>query len=497
MKDFLLKVKHFLEKLSSRPKIGGLQISDSVIQYVLIDNQPRIFSLRLPPGIIKEGRVQNSEQLLVFMKQLRSMVETGKPDLRVPVVVTLPSALVYSQSFNIPNVGQEKIDEAVELNLQMISPIPREQAYMSWQRLSETSENYELLGAFADKANIDKFREALELANFSPIAFEFPSLALARLIDQVMSATSYPVLVFQISSDGLNLFVLRNGSVYFDYFRSWRSIQGDNREISKAVFNEVVTQEVQKVINFAQNKYRENLEQVFLVAPGFELEMQAFLEKHFSLRVMPLRLRSWSLTPSWYVALGSALRGMIDRSQDRSITLTPINSVEMFYQEQTFDFIRLWRNFTIGVLIIFLIAFSGSAYFLVSQSKSLKRQINIFNDQTKVKELADLRAKVTEFNGLVKAVEVARGATNSWYSFLEKLNKLASDNKISLSSIIITGPTAPINLIGRSPDYDTIVRFKNTLSAQPNFSGVDLIVSKITTLEDNTVLFQLVFLYQF
>lgn len=496
MDNFLSKVKRLLEKLSSKPRIGGFQISDSVIQYVLIGDKPQAFSLRLPVGVLREGKVQNPSELLKSLNQLHKMIEPEKASLRIPVVVSLPAAVVYTQSFNVPNVGQEKVEEVVGLNLQMISPMPKDQAYMSWQILSETTENYELLGAFTERGNVDKLKDVLEAANFSPVAFEFPSLALARLINQTASVTPFPVLVFHISSEGLNLFILRNGLVYFDYFHSWRSVQGESREISRAVFNEVVTQEVQKVINFAQSKYNENLEHVFLIAPGFEVEMQQFLEKRFGLKVVPLRLRSWPLAPGWYIALGSALRGAIDRSQDRFISLAPLSSVKLFYQEQALIFIRLWRNVIAGVLAVLLIAFGSSAYFLVNQTKSLNRQLGLFSDRSKQQEYAELGKKAKEFNNLVASIKTARGPAGQLYPFLVRLSKLASNHRVILENLGVTSLGEPINLTARSPDYETIVRFKDAMVADPSFYEVNLIVSKITALEDNTVLFNIVFRYR-
>ena len=101
------------------------------------------------------------------------------------VVVVLPAATVYTQSFDIPNVGEDKLIESADLNLQMISPMPKETAYMSFERLQETPDRYELLGAFAERALVDRYWDILSQAKFPPIVFEFPGLALTRLFRSI------------------------------------------------------------------------------------------------------------------------------------------------------------------------------------------------------------------------------------------------------------------------------------------------------------------------
>ena len=49
-----------------------------------------------------------------------------------------------------------------DLNVQMISPIAADEAYMSWHVLKETKDTYELLGVFAER----KVVASMEVGNF-------------------------------------------------------------------------------------------------------------------------------------------------------------------------------------------------------------------------------------------------------------------------------------------------------------------------------------------
>jgi len=117
---------------------------------------------------------------------------------------------------------------------------------MSWQLIDETRDKFELFGAFVEAQAVDKFRDLLWQAGFMPMIFEFPSLSLSWVINNAIGPRSESFLTLSISGDGLDIFLLKNGSIYFDYFRSWRSIQGNGKQISRADFNQVVIEEVGK-----------------------------------------------------------------------------------------------------------------------------------------------------------------------------------------------------------------------------------------------------------
>src|ERR1051325_7038755 len=146
------KLNYFLERLSSKPIIGGMQITDSGLQYLrIVQGEPQQYYVKLPPGIIRNGRVDNYDELLKFLKELHGTISPKKPSELIKVILSLPSEVVYTQGFTVPNVGEEKLKEAALLNLQVLSPMPPGLAYMSYQVIGESEERYELLGAFAEK----------------------------------------------------------------------------------------------------------------------------------------------------------------------------------------------------------------------------------------------------------------------------------------------------------------------------------------------------------
>jgi hypothetical protein len=496
MKNLLHKIIGFLEKLSSKPKVDGLEIADGGLTYVYFEGDvPKSAAVRLAPGVVKNGKLMDKTAFIEALRALHRAVSPDAESKLLKVNCVLPSGVLYTQSFDVPNVGEEKLPETVSLNLQMISPIAVGEANMSAQIIGETPDRYELLGAFAETAVVNAFKEALLSANFMPVTFEFSSLALARLITASMKIGNQPILVLHLKSDGMDLAILRDGHLHFDYFRSWQSIQADARTISRELFESVILEEVRKVINFAVSRWSEGPAGVLLVAPNFEAEIAKLLAASFNLKAVPFILPASGLPPNFYAALGGAIRG---RQQNDNRPFAEINIggedvSRAMSHDQILSFIGLWRNIVAGVLAILLLSFILSASFLVNQAKVLANQVNNFKPPLDQNALKDLVAKAQSFNTLVAGVAAAKQGSVPWYAILNYLATLAQNNRIVITDIGITNFTSPVQLVAVAPDYTTLLQFKNALSADPNFTNVNLPLTQVTTLGTGNVSFNVSF----
>lgn len=492
---FFKKLVYYLERLSSKPIVGGMQISNSSIQYVFFEKgaKPKTFSLRLPPGVMKEGRIQNSNQFLNSLEQLHKLIIPERPTQVLQVAISLPASVVYTQSFTVPNIDEEKLYESALLNLRMISPLPADSAYMSWQIISKTPERYELLGAFVDRGIIDDLRRILNAARFYPVIFESPALSISHLLQKFIEPRDKSVLVLQVSSDGINLSIFRKNILHFDYFHSWQSIQGENRQISRSMFDQAVVDETQKVIRFTMSRFKESLEQVFLIAPGFEKEMQELLQTRFQLATTSLFFSPQTFPPALYVAWGTAVHGGVDLSKDQCINLNSETSADLYYEEHVIGFVRLWRNAFTIILGFFLVMFAGTTYFLNNQLADLRGMLVVSRAQFDEKEFAELRDKTTEFNDLVKGIRNEPRLAGFWYDVLSRFRTIAYENRVILNKIDISSIDSPLQVSARAPDSAAAIMFRNAMSKDPMFKDVDLPILGILELDDKSVSFSMKF----
>lgn len=490
-KKLVEQFKFFLGRLTSEPRVGGLYISDSALLYAEIYGGLKTAGVKLPPGIVVEGKIINPEQFRIALKQLHAAIDPNDKKT-IPVAVVLPTAGIYTQSFTTPNVGRERLQESALLNLQMISPMVAETSYMSWQLMQETPDQFELLGAFTEKKFVDDFRVLLEEARLSPVVFEFSSLALSRLVALVGGGDVHPALLLQISSDGLNFSILRNNGLYFDYFRSWKSIQGNERQITREHFEEVITGEIQKVMNFTVSKFKESPSRLFMVAPGFEKDVQDLIKAHFGIPVAILKITTWNVSSQWYVAIGAALRTSEAGADEFLINLASEQIGAFFYREQALNFIRLWRGIVVGVFAVFLLLFAGSSYSLARELEGARNDLAIFSANTPLGELQKLQAQVQTFNGFVSSIRAVKTSGAPWSLFFQKVRESASSQNITIDRIDAPSINGTITLFAHTSAREAIIAFKNALAADTkNFADVNLLVSQISTLDDGSAAFQI------
>ena len=167
--------------------------------------------------------------------------------------------------------------------------------------------------------------------------------------------------------------------------------------------------------------------------------------------------------------------------------------VNNIYNDQILNFLSLWRNIAVGVFSIMLVTFILAASFLVSRSKDLANQLNEFTYSGRQQELADLTAKVSEFNTLISTIKSVRGNSLPWYDVLNHLGNVAEASHVKLKSVNILSLNSPISLFGTAADYNTVLDFKNTLSSDPEFLNVNLPLTQISIAPDNSVSFNLSF----
>ncbi|MEK7624108.1 MAG: pilus assembly protein PilM [Patescibacteria group bacterium] len=495
-------VKNFfslLWRLSSQPLVGGLEINDSAVRFLRVDGEKtKTASLRLPPGIIVDGKINDRQNFLAVLKAIRLQLVKSQASQKIHVIISLPASVVYSQSFSIPMISQENVGEAAELNLQMISPISLEKAYSDWQVTNtDIDHQKEILGAFAEKTIIDEYDSILRESGFLPVAFEFPALSLTRLIKEMGPAIDQDksYLLISVSTDGLNFMIIRKGELHFNHFLFWRTLQGEKRQIIFSDFKNILSQETQKILNFVSTDLEESLEGVIVMSPTMEKEIEEIIKKEFGLKTILLRLKRYGdFSAAWFIAIGSALRGLIPRRQDVLISLSSRNVVDEFYHEQALSFIALWRNIFLVFSIVLLIVFGGVDILFGQIQKNTKNQFSSLIAYPRIQEVAGLQEKAAFFNESVALISAAKRSIFDWSSFFKQLNDLAG-NQIVLDKILIQSFTTPVRIQGRADNERTIVNFKNALSSQPGFRDVSLSLTSIRSTSDRRMNFELSFVF--
>ncbi len=491
------KIKKILSILSPKPSIGGLGINDSALKFVLAeDSKISKAAVDLPPGILEGGKVKDLNAFKSALSNLHSKIIPNTKK-KIYIVLNVPDINVYTQVFNLPPAAENNIEEAVRLNLQMISPSDFSSVYSDWQRVDKAkadSRQIEVLGAFIQKQIINDLATALKETNFVVVAIEFYSLAISRVVS-AMNETSNFCLLMRLDASGISFSIIRKGNLYFQRFISW-PIQ-EEKQITFNILKDLIVREVQKVLNFSSKQWPDKIEKILFVSSSLEDKIAQIITENFPLAVQKLSLSSelkdpfglWSfsseelksLDSNLLGAFSSSLRGLIGRSRDIIISLASTGTEEEFRQNQIIYFVKMWRNIIMTSFGFVAVVFIVMDIFMASMISSLNSRLTNLVNLPETGEINDLQTKAVEFNSKIAVAFQAKQESLKWSQFLEEIKNIAG-NDIIINRIFVQSPTGVILFNGEAANESLILSFKENLVKNDYFKEVDLPLSSVNSL---------------
>ena len=493
-----INFKKIVNIINPQPVLAGLEISNSDLRFIKIKGDNLIsVSLKLPTGVMEDGKIKDKRKFIESLSNLHSQI-TNRKKKKIYVIVNIPNINVYAKVFNLPIAASVNLEEAANLNLQMISPIDFVETYNDWQLVGENKTDgnqMEILGALAPKSIIEEFISSLEEANFGAVAIEFPALSLVRLAANFGTDIDIKnqYLLLQVCSEGLNFNIIKNGNLYFTHFYPWKLNGKEQGQISFSDFKDLIIKETQKVLNFYETHWEGRINKVILASSGLTKETIKILSEDLSLEVQPLALNKFSqLSSDWHSALSLAFRGLIPRSQDTIISLASVGTEDNFKRYRIINFINIWRNIVFVSLIFIIAVFGASRWFLSETMESIKLSDTILPKTTEINELNALQEKAKSFNEKVELALESKKTDANWSLFFEKINSMAGKD-IVLERIFVQSLEAPVLINATAVNQEAAINFKNILSQQRQFYEINLPLSNIISSVEGPVKFSISF----
>ncbi|RJQ29858.1 hypothetical protein C4571_00340 [Candidatus Parcubacteria bacterium] len=472
--------------LRVRSPIGALELADVALRFSYFDGKLwQLKSVRLPPGTIEGGKIKNRGQLLEALKTLRKQIPDPIPKRgRAGVILVASSLNLYSQVFSLPFIEGEGFDKAVELNMQMVSPIEVGRAYSGWQVVGEEDEGLriQVLGAFVESAAIDEVNKALFEAGFLGIVAEPRALALARLLREAALGfdSKRPALLLHLDSSGLTFLIVRGGQLYFEYSNLWRDVADEKQQITFPVFEAAITRSLHQVTTFYSQHWQDQLEEIFLSANNLIPQITKIINENFPLKVKEIKLgSSQAITPEWFVAVGAGLRGLKPRWEDKEISLLGLSAEEEFQNEQLAHFLRFWRVAVPSVLALFLAVFFGADLVLTKAQEDLEAKLLLQKGGSEMEVIGAFETQAKEFNRSVALIRSAESSIKHKTPLLEVLTGLVAENGVLLRRISFDDINNQMVLLGVAGSEDNIKAFKKALETNAMFQGIDLPFTEI------------------
>ena len=160
----------------------ALDISDQSIKYgeLYPTSQGlrlgRFGKIKVPPGVIVSGKIQNEDELVVLLKELRV-----KENLSF-VRVSLPEEQMYLFTLSFPKVVGANLRETILLSLEEHIPLSASDALFDFEVISENASSVQVEVAAIAALTIETYLSVFERSGFTPLSFELEAQAIARAV---------------------------------------------------------------------------------------------------------------------------------------------------------------------------------------------------------------------------------------------------------------------------------------------------------------------------
>lgn len=480
------RFKQLAHLLNPDPSIGGLEITDSAIRFVLLgeDGAVRTSAVAaIPAGAVALGIIADEAAFRAACLELRRAIGGFRA---IPVIVSLPAGPVYSQVFAVPSARAEQLEEAARLNLRMLSPIDFDAAYADWQKISDTVNgdgSVDAVGAFVESRVGDAYHSNLLATGFLPVAFEFASLSLARATSASadMGDPADPYLVVSLTGDGMTLLVVRSGMPQFTEFTGWGvfSAGAVNGQVTLAEFQSVLGAAMRRFLNFYRSRFHADIKKALVVNATPNTEVAAWIKKEFPLEVFSLGGYA-TLAKEWCVAAGAALRGLIPRAEDTFISLARVGTEDEFERNHVRRFVSLWRAVALSVLGVTVVVYIVLDILMVRRERTLRA--SLYGDGASGNaEVAALAMQAANFNALADKA-LAAGIRAVPQAGILRTIYAAAGSAITFTRVDLNATARTVVVQGQAASEQGVIAFKGVLANNPAVADISLPLSAITAI---------------
>ncbi|HLE49345.1 MAG TPA: pilus assembly protein PilM [Patescibacteria group bacterium] len=134
-------------------------------------------TIDLPEGLILNHEVQDPKLLGEILKKVWAKYKIKEKS----VGIVVPEFSTFTKSFNLPDLAEDELDEAVRWQSLDYIPLNQNEMVLDWKVIKRTEASVQVL-AVAIKDNILKgYVDATALAGLYPLVVETPSISLTRI----------------------------------------------------------------------------------------------------------------------------------------------------------------------------------------------------------------------------------------------------------------------------------------------------------------------------
>lgn len=469
-------------------KIVGLEITQGYLLAVLCEeHKKRGFRVTkkmtaLPAGAIADGMPKDKA---VLTAALLHFVQTNRDIFKSKyVILSLPSARVFTDVMKFPPLAKEQINESIALSLRSraLFPISPEELYYDWQPLAHHHDmlSEEVLVSFALRHTIDEYMDVCEQAGLAPLAFETPQMSLTRAIANFKEK---PGLILRLLDEGVELSIVVSGDLHFSRFIA---MPHDLKSLDE--FKRFVKDEVFRTLSFFEVERPEATVSQCVLLSYFSQkgDIAEYLAKELSLTVEQTKLnRPTELSDSWVAAYGAALRGLVPRDQDTIVSLMAVGTEEAYRVRRLRAYVSLWADIVNATAVLFVALFAGALFFFGYLERSTGTQLAPRGQAAGVHAEVDaLTSNVSRFNSAVSQLAAVDARITHLSSRLARMQPTLEHDGITITNLSAQPPGNIITISILAKTRDGALSFRRSLETSGIYERVDMPFLSVIQLAD-------------
>ncbi len=270
--------------LSKNLPAFGLDVSSDSFKIMQLGKKGGEFSIKgysevsAPKGMVVGDVITDTKTFNFLLKQVLQKPQYGKIDTNW-VVASLPESKSFVRVIQIPKMSELEAGNAVPYEAESFIPMPIDQVYLDWQKISETGDKMNILMIASPREFVDQYLDILDHSGLRPAALEVESQSCHRAI--VAHESKETLLLIDIEAVRTSLVMVEQGNLQFT---STIPIAGSSftESIAKTLgVASVKAEEIKKRVGIANTNEYPNIKTSLLpVLTNLSAEIKNILKFH-------------------------------------------------------------------------------------------------------------------------------------------------------------------------------------------------------------------------
>lgn len=440
---------------------SALEINSKFIRAILLGRAGQNLSLKkiaeapLPDGLIINGRLIDPKNFAQILKNFLRRNHFSSSHW----IVSLPEGAIFTAYKTFPNLPEESLKEAVELNAPTLLPGKIEEISWGWQMLDK-----EVMVSSIAKRDLANYLLVFDQLGLVPIAIEPKSCSIARTFGQTDN-----IMVLNVEGEILTSVIINEG---FPKFAREFQVVGDKEK----QFKNLIT-EARRVMNFYLTETKQKqISSIILDGSGAKEELAYALKQtfHIDVKTTPEIFQISGFRIQSLPLVGAGLRALLDPRDDSYLSLLPVGTKAAAQEKRTLLFYGGVANMVVVTSLLLVAIFFGSLLFLRILEKNLDGQLaSLVKGPVDNSGQAEIEQNIAQLNPyLEKEAKIEDGLT-FWSGPLEKIAQNIPQG-INLTQINYPGTGETITMIGQATSRDILANFRDLISGFDFVSSVQM-----------------------